>query len=332
MAVPTITSLSPTAGHTGGGTIVAIEGTNFRLPNAPAPINNQTPEAPPSMQFIFGGTPAKNVAVVSSTLAYVQTPVHDATEAAVAVQALNCDDDGDPIPGETFTFAGAWRFLLPDLSTDDSDLVRIIRAFEAELKRQVTPNTTWPQNTDYDEDTSDTVSMTEVPKFPGLIIVATELSDNDFYSERSKVEVPHPDDPTVFVTYAPPVTVDIVFTLVGVSDNSKELLNLAATTRRYFRKNPYIAMLRDPADASKGMVQYEMNAEDAPNVRIKVDGNEDNLRTFSLTAKIIGFDIEAMHEIRNSDGTPVRGPGDSNEGATEIGNTLENEVTLSIEV
>lgn len=335
MAVPTISSVSPAAGHSGGKTLVEITGTNFRLPTAPPAVNGITPEAEPSLLVTFGGTAAKRVDVLSTTRAYVLTPIGDPSDTPIDVVVTNLDADGAEIPGETATLASVWRFVRPDVTDERSDLVRLVDAFVAELKRQITPNVVWPEDTDYDGDTGDTLSVTEVPAFPGLIVAATELADNAFYSERSKIEVENPDDSDGFIEMEPPVTVDLVFTVVGVSDNTKELLNLAAVTKRFFRKNPYLTMARDPDDSSKGEVSYEMNAEDAPNVRIKTEATTDNVKTFAITARVLGFDIETMHGIRNPDGTPVTGPGGATEAATDVGRTADGVTvttgTLAIE-
>lgn len=328
MAVPTITSVTPTAGHTGGKTLCEIEGTGFRVPVAPAAVNGIVPEAKPSLRVRFGSKEAKNVVVVSSTLAYASTPIHDVTDglegrpAAVSVTVQNLDAEGVAIGGEFASLPAAYRYQRPNLASDtDSDLVRLIRAFLDELARQITPNVTWPQHTDYDADTGDLLSQTEVPPLPALIVAATDLEENDFYAVRDPQETPNPDDPDGFVTREPPVTVDLVFTIVGVSDNNAELLNLSAATKRFFRKNPRIAMARDPDDASKGEVEYEMSAEES-GAKIAVGASRSNIRSFSLTARIVGFDIEAMHD------TQPRGPGGADEATIGIGRTLE---TLEIE-
>ncbi len=331
MAVPTLTSISPMSGHTGGRSLVELAGTGFRLPTQPAPVNGIIPEAAPSLRVTFGTTVAREVMVVSSSLAFAVTAIADPTDAPVGVTVQNLDAAGAPIVGEAFTLDAAWRYVRPDITDGDSDLVRVIRAFVDELARQVHPNVTWPQNTDYDSDTGDTLSIAEVPKLPGLIVAATELVDNEFYSLRDPQESENPDDPDGFVTRAPPVTVDILLTVVGVTDNAKELLNLSAAVKRFFKKNPYLTMARDPDDASKGEVAYEMDGKDAPDVKLSVDANANNLRSFAITARVRGFDIESMHAIREADGSVARGAGGADEATVEIGKTLEDSPTLSIE-
>ncbi len=325
MAVPTVTSISPTIGHSGGRTLVAIEGTGFRLPVSPAPVNGITAEGPPSVRVTFGGVPATTVAVAASTLIYATTAIADPTPGPVDVVITNIDDHGNPISGEIATLVQGWRYVLPNVTGGRSDIVRLIDAFVAELKRQIVPNVVWPQHTDFDPDTSDTLSIIDLPEFPGLMLAAVSLEDNEFYSERSPIEVANPEDPTTFTTMAPPDTVDIVFTIVGVSDNAKELINLAATTKRFFRKNIRISMARDPNDASLGVVEYEINAKDARGVKLDVEAKENNLRTFAITARIVGFDIEQMVITDDSGVAP-----DESEALTEVGGTLESDPVLSI--
>ncbi len=326
MAVPTVTSISPTIGHTGGRTLVAIEGTGFRLPVSPAPVNGITPVGPTSVRVTFGGVLAATVAVAASTLIYATTSIADPSTGPVDVVVTNLDDNGNPISGETGTLVQGWRYVRPSVTDGRSDIVRLIDTFVDELKRQIVPNVVWPQNTDFDPDTSDTLSIIDLPEFPGLMIAAAELADNDFYAERSQIEVPDPDDPTSFTTVAAPDTVDIVFTIVGVSDNSKELINLAATTKRFFKKNITIAMARDPNDASKGTVSYELTAKDARGVKLEVAAKENNLRTFAISARIVGFDIESM-VILDEDGISP----EESEARTEVGGTLESDPVLSVE-
>ena len=331
--IPTLTSLSPTAGHSGGKTLVELVGTGFRLPTIPAPVNGIVAEPKPSVRVTFGTRAATAVAVLSSTVLYATTPIHDPSPDGSAVDVVleNIDDSGVLIPGETVTKSAAWRFVRPDVTDGDSDLVRLIGAFKDELIRQITPNVSWPNHTDFDADTADTLSVTEVPKFPGLIIATTDLEENAFYSLRDPQDSANPDDPDGFVTRAPPTTIDLLFTVVGVSDSTKELINLSATVKRFFKKNPYLTMARDPDNAGAGEVAYEMDAQDAPDVKLSIEANENNLHTFAITARVRGFDLETMFGIREADGTVARGPGGADEATLEVGKTLENATSLSIE-
>ncbi len=76
MAVPTISSVSPATGHSGGQTLLEIVGTGFALPAAPA-ATGPVAVAPPSVTVTVGGRAATGVAVVSATTIYCLTPKGD---------------------------------------------------------------------------------------------------------------------------------------------------------------------------------------------------------------------------------------------------------------
>lgn len=327
MAV-TITSISPMIGHTGGRSLVTIDGSGFRLPTAQAAASGITPEPPPSVRVSFGGVVAKSVAVASSTLLFVTTAIGDPTNGPVDVVVENIDDSGSPIPGESATLAAAWRYVRPDVTSERSDLVRVIDAFVAELRRQIVPNVMLPKHTDFDPDTSDTLSLIELPEFPCLIIAATSIEDNFFHAEPERQEVDDPDDPDGFLSLDPPDIVDVVFTILGASDNSKELVNLAATVKRFFKKNPRLAMARDANDASKGEVEFELSARDVPRVKIEGRSSENNLRTFAIQARIVAFRIESM-VLLDDFGQPLTG----SDSLREKGKTVADDdgFVLSIE-
>lgn len=315
MTTPTIASLSPIAGHTGGRTLVEIDGTGFRLPSVLSPVRGIVPESPPSVRVTFGGVPALEVRVVSTSLLYAITPI--ANPGTVDVTVTNIDDAGSALSGQSVTQSGGYTFALPDL-TAESDLTRVIRAFMQELKRQILPNVSWPASVDYDDDTQDMRSITKIPKLPGLVLAETTLKENDFYALREPVTVEHQDG--TFTEYEPPTTVDVMVTLVGVSNSSQELLNLSAATKRFFRKNAYLAMARDPNDPSKGSVQYELTAHESPDVKLAVTSNDSDIRHFSMTVSIIGFDIEQLN------GLVLRHPGDGGadrEAVTRTGGQVD---------
>lgn len=77
MAVPTIVSVTPNEGHSGGKTLVEVVGTNFREPTPPPPTGQTTQVWPPSVRVLFGGQPAANITVWGPTQLYCQTPERD---------------------------------------------------------------------------------------------------------------------------------------------------------------------------------------------------------------------------------------------------------------
>ena len=91
---PTLASVNPTTGPTGGGTPVTLTGTLFRA----------------GMQVRFGGVLATAVTVVSATQATALTPAHGAGDVDVSVTT----------PGGTATMANAFTYVAAPTVTDVS--------------------------------------------------------------------------------------------------------------------------------------------------------------------------------------------------------------------
>ncbi len=307
----TVTSVSPAGGHTGGKTLVEIDGTGFVVPATGAPVNGLVPVAAPTVGVWFGGVPALAVMVASSTLVYAVTPAQDplpdeagrpSLPRVVDVLVANVDGNGNPLAGESATVAQAYAYQQPNLTdqSQESDLARAVRTWVRLVEAQVTPNVSWPRNTDYDQDTGDFLSLTDLPAFPGLVISSVSLQSYEF-APRGRVELDNGDG--TFTTKEPPDAVNILLTVVGVSDNPPELLNLAAAFRRFMRKNPRFVMLRDPARPQLGTVSYEHAWQLAPELQVTSAANASNLAHFAYAVSIVGFEIEDMP------GLPLGGPG-----------------------
>lgn len=314
-------AISPGVGHTGGRTYVELSGAEFRVPTVqPVGADGIVPEPPPTMRVLFGTAQALQVLVVSDTLAFCLTPPADeGGPVDVVVQTL--DDAGAVIA--TATLAACWRWQRPDLN-EQSDLSRVIRAFIVELKRQILPNVNWPASSEYDDTSGDLLNEVKLAKLPAIVIASTSIEENAVHGTSEPMEIEDPSDPNGFVTMAAPIAVDIVMAIVGVSDNSVELINLASAVRRFFRKNPRITVDRNPEDASAGTVSYDIQWDPTP-VEAQIGSSVDNLRTFSGSARIVGFDIEQMFGFGSGGpGTPTQG----HESVQGTGKTME---TLQLE-
>lgn len=317
MAVPTFASISPIAGHTGGKCLVEINGTNFRLPTQPAAgANGLVPEAKPSVQVLFGATPATEVMVVSTTKLYCLTPIANAGAVSVTIQ--NLDANGVAIGGEAVTQASAYTFQLPDL-TAESDLARIFRAFIQELKRQITPNVSWPAATDYDDTTGDALSVSKLADLPGLIIAEAEFKEDKWYQEPEQEQLLA--DGVTYVRKRRAVIGHLEMLLVGVSNSSVEMLNLMAATKMFFAKNLTLAVAKDPSDAGAGTADFELWWREEPDVQLTIQANDSNVRHFSGRVQIRQVALEDMP------GLPVGGPGETStrahEGTVGIGKTAD---------
>jgi hypothetical protein len=96
--IPTLKSVSPSTGTTGGGTAVTITGTNFAS----------------GATVTFGGTAATNVSVVSSTEITATTPAH----AVGAVSVTVTDPDGQSATAaKSFTFVPPITFVQVNSAT-----------------------------------------------------------------------------------------------------------------------------------------------------------------------------------------------------------------------
>ena len=283
MAVPTISNVSPDAGPSRGRVLITVEGTGFREPPAP-PLTGPTTSPGPTVKVEFGSVEADRVWVVSSTELLVRTPakepgVHDIT-------VTNLDDDGDPIAGETVTEASSYTTSLPDL-TASTVLTRVMRTLILEMRKQVLSNTKAIVHSEYDEDTGDLLSIIPTAELPALVVIGPRLRQNRFYSTN---ETDEKDLGALVGQIRPKRTEDLIFTVVGASDNTTELTNLLAHFTDFLQLNIYLRMDRDEADPSAGQVQYEMEFEAEPSAAS--EANASNIRYFTSDLVIRGVDVE----------------------------------------
>jgi hypothetical protein len=288
VAAPTIDSLAPATGPTGGRTLVDVLGSGFRLP-PPPPAEGPVPPTGPTVAVRVGGQPALDVDVLASDRLTFLAPPGEAGPADVVVQ--NLDDAGEPIAGEEATAPAAFTYVQPRLAVE-SDLTRLVRTLLRELKRQVHPNVSLTVQTDFDAQTGDELHLTELASLPGLVLVGPELTENRFYSLNRPPELPVGDGTAV--RRRVPYTVDLGFTLLGVADHTTELLNLMAATELFFHRNKYLEMDRDAGSPIAGRVRYEMDFTPDGDLRVTSQPNESNVRSFSGSFVVRGFDFEDL--------------------------------------
>lgn len=300
MATPTFSSVSPAIGHTAGRVVVEVLGSNFQLPMIPSsgPVPGPVPT---TVRVLFGDVPAEKVEVVTSGRLFVTTPIHD--PGAFALTIANVDEDGDVIPGESVVSAdGVYSFVLPTLtgeSANQSDLQRLVRAFVLELRRQVLPGVMISENTDYDPETGTEISVIDVPSFPHIVLIGPQLKQNRFYSKN---EPPDAEDGAGgFVERKVPITVDVEFGIVGVSNRQMEMLNLMHVTTNFFRDNTEFRLNRSASDPSFGYNEYELDLTADGSFSSSGKGNNSNVHSFTGRCVIRGFDIESVSGIASQE-------------------------------
>jgi hypothetical protein len=285
MAVPTITSVTPSTGPTRGRRLVKVVGTGYRLPPAP-PSSGRPVPLNPSVQVLFGTEPALEVHVLSPTLLHVVSPVNDPGACDLVVSNLN--QDGTLVAGETAIAPAAYTFARPNLNktgANESILTRVVRTFMRELKRQLIENVELTVHTDYD-DTPDGADVAMLAKLPGMVIVGPRMRENRFYSTNESREVVI--DGKVYEQRAPH-TNDVLFTCIGVHDTMQVEINFQNETILFFHGNKVLRVLAD-ATVPGTYVDYEMEIEDQ--FSSQATANNSNVRAFSGTVVIRGVDLD----------------------------------------
>lgn len=342
MAVPTISGVTPNVGPTMGRTMFEITGTNFRLPPTPPP-GPTTGETQQTVEVLFGAEEAISVKVVSETIVRAVNRAIDPGTYSITVR--NLDDAGVVIPGETVTLADAVTFKRPVLRPEanaagevlrmnQSELTRVVRTFLRDLKRQILDNVSLTTHTDYfDPETGLAVGTVNLSRLPGLVLIGPDLVENRQYSLNDEPDFDEgtPDDD--FVTTRVPYTVDIQFEILGMSNNTAEMLNLMQAATMYFESNKFLRLQKDGADPTKGFVEYEMDFQ--PGEQFKASrtvANASNLRQFSGLVEIRGFDLDQLAGINSGDtnGIPLHEVVDRSREQDDVDVQLDPAVQVAI--
>ena len=300
MAVPQVTNIYPNTAHVGGEAMVRILGGDFRtryrlsadfgldgefvtiIEGPLATADNDSP----TVRVSFGAAASQRVVVVNHALMYVLVPTTALDGAGtVDVTVENLDDDGVPIPGESVTKTLAFTYLQTSF-TQDSTLVRVVRKFIRELRRQVLRNTTIANtHTDYDAATGDTFNLTELQELPSLVIIGPEL---DKYTQPDIMI--YTDSFGVKTQQRQPLYADLSFQLVGAADRHVVLLNLQSALVTFIQRNPFLIVDRDPDDPAAGQLKFELvfpSSGGAPS--INGGGDDNNVSTFG--ARVVIKDV-----------------------------------------
>ncbi len=284
MAVPTIASVSPTKGHT-GGTVVLITGTNFRPQTPQVNPNGPLPKPPPSVEVLFGAVKATKVDVLSPTLLEVQTP--KANKGVVSVTVRNIDDLGVLIGAETVTSAGAFTYAQPDL-TQNQYMTRAIDALILGLRREIIDEVVPLTHGDYDDSTGDGLNITTLAAIPALVLLGPRLVNAPEISGTDAVEVA--GDPVE--VYRRKAVKHLRFRVIGVANNHRELFNLIHVTRVFFEKNAYVYVDKDEGDPSKGQNKHPLFVTEEPDDQSGPSGS--NLRQFRAGFELHGVYFETI--------------------------------------
>lgn len=301
MAVPTITAIAPSSGPSRGGFLVVIDGSNFRDVPAVPSSGYVGGTFPRTVRVQFGGVDAEDVRVLDSGKLTCVVPAYSghSTEDPISahdVRIANLDPvTGDEVPGESVTAASAFSYQRPQLD-GDNDLRRVVREVLRVLKRQVHPNVSMVTHTDFDDDVADLLNTVAMTELPGILVTGPQLRTNRFYSINDRAREVQPTSRESRYRQTPR-TVDLVFGIVGVAAKTTHLLALQDECTRFFERNQWIGLDRDPSDPGSGRVRWEFVLTEDPTVATRP--NESNVQHFTGSFEIRGFDIE-LGEVASS--------------------------------
>jgi hypothetical protein len=264
MAIPTISGVNPASGSTRGGNVVRIAGTNFRLPPPPPVDGPVLSDQQKTVSVKFQGVESAWAYSASSSLILARVPEwsgpYDITfPAPLNVRVANLDDAGVEIVGENVTLPAAYAITRPDLVAE-SYLQRVVREIIALFRRHVIANTHYSTGRDFS--LSPSLQETLRASGPLLQLVGPTLVLNRFYSLNQ--EDPE-SDPLGGITgmrrRKPPVTVDLVLTVVPWANNEGHLHALVQALMLFGRDIKFVRVAVDPLDLSKGTKDYEFEPE-----------------------------------------------------------------------
>jgi len=215
VAVPTITSVTPSTGSSQGGTLVTIVGTNFPTPAVGTGI--PTPNVYPSVRVTFGGVLAEVVLVASASEVVVRTPDYEGSVRAAAgpsggptpysqfpavnVVLQNLNASGIPVTGETVTRVGGYQFLRRDLGPPRARGVykRAQDALLEWLRRNVCKTVSLGRHSEYADGVEDEVRLATLP---GIGVTIRAEDDPGWAQFTGGVEeIPDPTDATRVLVY-----------------------------------------------------------------------------------------------------------------------------------
>lgn len=292
MAVPTITSVTPSRGHSGGGTLLRIVGTDFQLPpDPPASGSGPVPPAPATVRVFVGGVEARRVRVASATVLYVTTERRDPA-AGLAVEVRNVGPHGETLGGEVATLAAAYEYARPVFTTQ-GDLDRLVKALHAELVRQVFPQVVVTAHVDWTDDPAAILRGAKNAPTPCVFLAGPVLRPNPVYRTNVGERVSVAEN--VVLEHRAPLTDDVVFTIGAIADKYATLLALSSALRDFQLRNPFLHF--PIAEGSSELVRYDLQWEG--DLTVESSPDESNLRTCSATIAIAGFDTLASPGFDN---------------------------------
>ena len=256
----------PAVGPSGGGDLVRLAGTGFGA----------------DVAVRFGGAPAAVVAVhdgpSGERLLDVHTPAH--APGIVDVVAI------DIASGDAATLHDSYEFERLAVGAETA-LSMVVRTLLRALSRDVLEATRIAVSVDYREAGDDGVHIIPIAPLPALVLSGLRIRENRVLTSNVVREDPVGNEVEL---RAAGLTVDLTFTVTGAADRVADLLSLVSAIATFATKRRWLAVPRDSADPSAGVVRFELDLDG--DFRTRLDGPDD-IRVFSVELVVRGVEIAA---------------------------------------
>lgn len=246
MAVPTISTVTPSSGPAAGGFLVQVVGTNFKTPTLDFTI--PSPDLVPTVAVTIGGLSCPLVKVLSATELYARAPRYAAeptaaTFSALSVAVTNLDSSGVPIPGETATKTSAFTYFRWGMGAPRKDppMLQVLYAILEHLMSEVSREVSVQAHTDYGLTGEDVTHISSLPSIGIRLSMPPDLEWKQWEMEEEEIDQP---DGTVDV-YKYRDTRMLVLDLTISGETPQEALLLEQGIRDFVNINPELELAAD---------------------------------------------------------------------------------------
>jgi len=269
MTIPAINSMGPTAGRSVGAYTTYILGSGFR----------QTPDVdsefyidiggvvvvdwPETVKVEVNGVAADSVEVLSATVIKFNMPAYNgdpkSLPATVDVVVSNLDSDEVVIAGETVTATEIFTYKQKDL-TSRSHLLGVIASLVLSLRNGIIPNVSMTQDVDWTSMPTSEDRPDSDAELPAIYVLGPRLQDykEDKSLQEDNILVESEDSEDEYKHRKDPVTANCVFTIMGVSNNKSESINMAQAFIEWSQAIKEIRAYRNPNNLESEALQYSM--------------------------------------------------------------------------
>ena len=250
MATPTVSTVTPNSGGTGGGSLVTVAGTNFEDDPSVAGV-----------EVTFGTLLATEVKVLSSTSLTClppRGPIADTLDTLVV--DVSVENLGGPDVG-TGTALAAYTYTRPDL-TAETHVTSAVRKMIQLCKQQITKNVALTTHTDYDRVTSDMLNRVNRAVLPVVVLQGPTLIPHRIINYNAPFERFTPGVmPTQYEAFDQVRAVNLEFTVLLMSESKLELLNMIHHATNFTMRNEFVGIPIDPLTPASGEVLYPLRVE-----------------------------------------------------------------------